>query len=175
MKVLWFLIRFAVFAPLCLVVWWNVMPYYGWLIGNIAAQAMGLFGEPVSTVRIDVGGILNTETRLTLQTGDHTKSDMIGAVVTNMAPFAALVLATAGLGIKRRLQVMAAGAAILMASHIVYLVWAIAVLPSVDDADKLPTIVGQVFVTMPFLLWIVLAYWKSLLELMTPPTQTPQS
>ncbi len=173
MKILAFLLRFALLVPVCLILWWLVMPYYGWLIGQIAAQFMGLFGERITTVRIEVAGILNTETLLTLESASGTQSDMIGSVVTNTAPFIALVLATAGLTIKRRFQVMAAGAAILMASHIIYLVWAVAVAPNVGESPELPIVVAQIFITMPFVLWIVLAYWRTLLELMTP--EQPQS
>lgn len=173
MKVLGFLLRFAVFAPVCLVLWWLIMPYYGWFIGQVAAQVMGLFGEPVSAVRIEADGILNTKTVLTLETSSSTQSDTIGSVVTNMAPFIALVLATAGLAVKRRLRVLATGAGILMASHIIYLVWAIALAPNVQEFTELPIIVAQIFITMPFLLWIVLAYWRRILEMMTP--EEPQS
>lgn len=173
MKVLTFFLRFAVFAPICLIVWWLLMPYYGWLIAHIAAQFMGLFGERITTVRIETAGILNTETLLTLETATSKNSDMIGSVVTNMAPFVALVLATAGLAIKPRLRVLAIGAAVLTASHIGYLVWAIALAPNVSRSAELTIIIAQIFITMPFILWIVLAYWRTILEFMTP--ETPQS
>ena len=173
MKALAFLLRFVAFVPVCLVGWWLVMPYYGWIIAQIAAQIMGLFGKRITAVQIEAAGILNTETLLTLESASGTQSDMIGSVVTNTAPFIALVLATSGLGIKRRFQVMGTGAAILMASHIIYLVWAVALAPNVGESPELPIVVAQVFITMPFLLWIVLAYWRTLLELMTP--ESPQS
>jgi len=173
MKTLGFLLRFSVIVPVCLIVWWWMMPHYGWVIGHAAAQIMGLFGERITAVVIEADGILNTGTLLTLESNSGKQSDMIGSVVTNMAPFVALVLATAGLAVKRRLQVLGTGAAILTASHIIYLVWAVAIAPSVRDATELPIVVAQIFITMPFLLWIVLAHWQTILDRMAP--DDPQS
>jgi len=166
MKVLAFFMRFAVFAPLCLIAWWWLMPYYGWLIGQIAAQVIGLFGERISAVRIEADGIFNTETLLTLETASGAQTDKIGSVVTNMAPFIALVLATAGLGVKRRIRVLGIGTGILMVSHVIYLVWVVALSPNVRESPEVPIVVAQLFITLPFLLWIVLAYWRNIIELM---------
>jgi hypothetical protein len=173
MKTLAFVLRFSVIVPVCLIVWWWMIPYYGWMIGQIAAQIMGLFGERVTTVRLEADGFFNTETLLTMESVSGTRSDVIAPIVTNLATFVALVLATAGLNVRRRLQVLGAGAGILMASHVVFLVWAIAIAPSVREAAELPIVVAQIFITMPFLLWIVLAHWQTILDRMTP--DDPQS
>lgn len=165
MKVLGFFLRFAIAAPICLAAWWTVMPYYGWAIGQVSAQMMGLFGQRVDAVRIEPEGILNTATKLTFETPSGTGSDAIGAVATNLAPFVALVLATGGLTWQRRLRVLGIGVAILVASHIAYLVWAIALTPSLRESPEVRIIVAQVFITMPFILWIILAYWRHVLEL----------
>ena len=172
-KALWFFLRFLLFAPLCLVAWWQLMPYYGWLAGQIAARVMGLFGEPVKSVSIETDGIMNTETLLTFELQSGPQSDMIGAVVTNVAPFAALVLATAGLGVQRRLRVLATGCAILAVSHVAFLVWAVALRPQFHAGTEVPIVITQLFILMPFILWITLAYWRHILELIAPPIDQP--
>jgi hypothetical protein len=153
--------------------WWALIPYYGWLVGQVAARMMGLFGEPVDSVTIKPGGIMNTETLLTFELQSGPQSDMIGLVVTNLAPFVALVLATAGLGVQKRLRVLGVGAAILAVSHVAYLVWAVALRPQMHAGSEVPIVIAQLFIVMPFILWIVLAYWRRILELMTPPTDQP--
>ena len=94
---------------------------------------------------------------------------MIGLVATNVAPFAALVLATAGLTLARRLRVLGAGIAILVASHIAFLVWAVAVRPQIHAGAEIPVVITQLFIVMPFVLWVALAYWRRILELVAPP------
>jgi len=78
----------------------------------------------------------------------------VGHLVTNVAPFIALVLATSDLGFWKRVKVLAIGISIIFVFHNLTIV-----LRFVAGRTTLPTAIGFIAITLPFLLWIVLAYW----------------
>jgi len=104
---------------------------------------------------------LNTETALaySLANGREPTMHDIGQLVTNVAPFVALVLATSGLGVWRRLRIVALGFAIIFVFHGLTIVLRF---QTVGSKLALPNTVGFITITLPFLLWIVLAYWDKL-------------
>lgn len=83
----------------------------------------------------------------------------IALLVTNMAPYLALVLATPGLRLLRRLFILILGAAILFAGHILFVVLALYYREAIAAAPHIPHAIAQFYLTLPFLLWIILAYW----------------
>lgn len=158
----WFCVKFLVLAVACLFIWLQALPYYAPLVGNATALVLNRFlDKPIQDVIVDARGLMNTETELTFIIGGRslTMRDL-GKLTTNIAPFVALVLATSGLAALRRLRILATGVTIIFLSHV-----AIIALRFVSAGRAaIPNAVGLIAVTLPFLLWIVLAYWDKLLE-----------
>lgn len=173
-------LKFLVLAPICLVLWMLLLPAYTWFLGNatglflkyvaqvpILAVVVGKAAEGTATTLTD-GPLVrffmiiaaNSRTELTFQMADRwpTMRD-VALLVTNVAPFLALVLATPGLRILRRLRVFAIGFVFLFLTHAVTIVLRF----MSGGRTELPTAVGFLSVTLPFLLWIVLAYWDKLI------------
>ncbi|HNR36892.1 MAG TPA: hypothetical protein PKO36_17085 [Candidatus Hydrogenedentes bacterium] len=158
---LWLCVKFIALAPVCLVLWLLVLPHYTLALGHTTAAIIRVTMKvPIESVAItrDGEGILNTDVALSYRYGAHapTMHD-VGHLVTNVAPFVALVLATGGLGLWRRLRVLAIGILILFGFHVLTIV-----LRFSAGRTPLPTAVGFATITLPFLLWIVLAYWDKL-------------
>ena len=155
-------LKFAVLAPICLFAWLWLLPMYTWLLGQATGAVLKLMLRvPIETVVVTRGGFLNTGTALAYALSDGRQPTMhdIGKLVTNVAPFIALVLATSGLGLWRRLKVLILGFVIIFLSHGLTIVLFFL---STGSRLALPNTVGFVAVTLPFLLWIVLAYWDKL-------------
>ena len=158
-----FALRLAVIAPVVLALWWLCMPVYARAVGEISAMVLRLFGAfPIQRVVIHASGMLNTGTTLGFDLGDRTPSIEIAEVLTNLATFVSLVLATRRLNWTTRLGGLAAGLAVLVLSHVTYVVVFFAYAKTIARYPQIPTAIGQIFVTLPFLLWIVLAYWRTL-------------
>jgi hypothetical protein len=167
--IVWFCVRFLLIAPICLILWWQALPVYVWSLGHIAGIVASPFlSSPVESVSVVRGGVLNTGATLNVVLGGHTKSMPIAELVSNSALFVALVLATGGMGLRRRLASLALGCAILSLGHGVYIALALVFADSMRHLVDVPTALAQLFITLPFLLWIVLAYWEHVVELITP-------
>jgi len=141
--------------------WWKLQPAYVALVGQTAGIvlrfAAGVRLEGM-LVEVDPSGVLSTETILIyLVEGARYPID-IAYLVANIPPYCALVLATPGLGLRRSLRVLGIGTAILAATHVFFLVFAFLIADRVQDAPEIPTAIGLFLMTLPFLLWIVLAY-----------------
>ncbi|HEO71048.1 MAG TPA: hypothetical protein ENN80_07275, partial [Candidatus Hydrogenedentes bacterium] len=160
-----FAVRFVVFAPLCLVLWWLVLPVYARILGAVSSAILEYIANvPIESYDVsntgltNEKGILNTGTRLTFLLDDGTPRTMpgLGSLVTNVAPFVALVLATSTLTLLRRAKIIAIGLPVLFAAHVGFVLIAF-----LAGASEFSTALAQLFITLPFLLWIVLAYWES--------------
>ncbi|MBP8131692.1 MAG: hypothetical protein KA184_19100 [Candidatus Hydrogenedentes bacterium] len=103
--------------------------------------------------------LLNIDARLVFALGDHMLRFPIALLVTNMAPYLALVLATPGLRLFRRLFILVLGAAILFGGHILFVTLALYFREAIAAAPHIPHAIAQFYLTLPFLLWIILAYW----------------
>ena len=155
-----FFLKFAVLAPVCLVVWLYIIPTYTWALGHISGAFLKyVLRYPVTELKVEAGGFLNTGTQLSFAVGGRwlTMPD-IGHLVTNVAPFVALVLATSGLSVFRRLRILGIGIGIIVVAHAATIVLRLSA-----GRTVLPTAVGFVAITLTFILWIVLAYWDKLL------------
>ncbi len=152
-----FALKFIFFAPICLVVWWLVMPYYTWGIGYLASIVLkNMLGVPVESVGVttEPASILNTDVELTFVVdGNPRRMPQIGRAITNVAPFVALVLSTAGLGMLRRLKVTGIGLVVIAVAHIAFICMAAKAGPG-----SFTQAIGYFVITLPFLLWITLAY-----------------
>lgn len=160
-SIAWLCAKFIVLAPICLVAWLWLLPQYTLVLGYTTSAIISrLMHIPIEKVVVthDGNGFLNTDTALAYMYAGHapTMHD-VGNLVCNVAPFIALVLATGGLGVWRRLGILAGGIAILFAFHVLTIV-----LRFSAGRTPLPTAVGFATITLPFLLWIVLAYRERL-------------
>jgi hypothetical protein len=91
----------------------------------------------------------------------------VALLVTNLPPYVALIFATAGITMKRRLLILFYGCAILCFFHIAFIVLAMRLASIMTAGSEIPTAVVQFFLTLPFMLWIVFAYWNKLAEFFT--------
>ena len=161
---LWFCVKFLVFVSVLVVLWWwIVLPPYSWLLGQVTGGILKFAaGVPIEAVRIDVKGVFNTGTDLVFHVGGRERAIHIALLATNVPPYLALVLATAGLAFWKRLRILLYGCAILCACHAVFIVTVMRFQAQLMKASEIPTAVVQFFLTLPFLLWIAFAYWDKI-------------
>ena len=165
-RIVFFGLRFALAAPLCLAAWWFIMPYYVLALGQLCKPFINASGNVgVHAVEVKRAGALDTQTSLCFVTGNGTRRIAIGQLVTNIAPFAALILATKGLGLSRRLGLFLAGFAVLAGAHAAFLVLVFKLANTGGAGAALPTALGQLVITLPFLLWLVLCWWAGAVPL----------
>ncbi|HDP35853.1 MAG TPA: hypothetical protein ENN29_12185 [Candidatus Hydrogenedentes bacterium] len=89
----------------------------------------------------------------------------IALLVTNLPPYVALVLATAGLAWKKRARILVYGCAILIFFHVLFIILALRFQDAMLQVSEIPTAVTQFFLTLPFMLWIVFAYWERIISM----------
>jgi len=168
-----FALKFALCLAILAPLWWWCIPYYGWLLlqgcGSILKFVLGM---PILAGRIDAQGILNTSSLLVFNLDGHDTTMKFGLLVTNLPPFLALVLATPRLTTKRRLTVLAAGTGILTLTHGLFIIATLRFGTRIHAAQEIPTALTQFLLTLPFLLWIALAYWERNLP---PQKNTPKT
>lgn len=167
-----FAAKFVVFVPVCLVLWWLFLPVYAWCLGLVTELILRYITQaPVESFGVgntgltNPDGLLNTGTQLSFTIGGRTRMlPELGSVVTNVAPFVALVLATPGLRLLRRSVIIAIGVAVLVVTHISFILMAF-----YAGQSEISMAIAQAFITLPFLLWIVMAYWDKLGAYLVPP------
>lgn len=160
-RVTLFALRLICVTPFVLVLWWLSMPAYAWVVAHVAALVLRFGGYPIEDVVITAHGLLNSDTTLDFVTRNKTRTMPVSWVVTNVAVFVALVLVTQRLTWKVRLRAVALGFAVLAVTHVTHIVVFFAFSKAIARNPQIPTAIAQVFITLPFLLWIVLAYWRS--------------
>ncbi len=161
---LWFCAKFLVFVTVLVAAWWMFLPYYGQFLlqvsGGILKYALGL---PIESGRVVSKELLNTGTDLVFRMAEgRIRGLHIALLTTNVPPYLALVLATGGLALGRRLRVMAYGFGILCAFHLIFIIVFMRFQETLAKASEIPTAVVLFFLTLPFLMWIVFAYWDRL-------------
>lgn len=159
-------LRFLILLPVCLYLWWQILPAYAWLIGQLGAGALiKWFDVPITALRVDPKGLFKSGTELLYFAEGAEKRLQFGMLATNVAPFVALVLATPGLTWSRRGKALILGCVFLALAHIGFLLTAYSV-----NRAELPVAFGQICITLPFPLWIALAYWDRIMTLLGAPT-----
>jgi hypothetical protein len=157
--ILWLVARFVVLAPVCLVAWWLVVPHYGRLTGEAALLLLGALGYGFERVVIEAGGVLNTQTTLAfVGEARQTRPEHVAELATNMAPFAALVLATPKLSGRRRLAALGIGAAALFVSHILLIVAPGLAPEFVRTHPEMYHAFGVFSLLLPIVLWFAVTY-----------------
>lgn len=173
--VFFFVLRFCLIAPVILVLWWILVPSYVWALGQISGGIInGLVETAIESMKVISDGILNTHTSLVYLVDGVERTIEIAYIVNNMPSFLALVLATAGLGFRKRLGILAIGIAIMMAGHVLFLVSSYVLRTQIAESPQVFVAFGKFSQTLPFVLWIVLAYWNRILALFAEGNGDPQ-
>ncbi|MCK5860906.1 MAG: hypothetical protein KAH38_00380 [Candidatus Hydrogenedentes bacterium] len=163
-----FCIKFILFVAVLVVLWWLFLPWYGKALLQVTGMPLkDIFGMPIESGSIDVSGLLNTNTTLTFIIAGHQRTMSIALLVTNLPPYIALVLATAGITWKRRLLILIYGCGILCFFHVAFIILALRFFSIMTTGSEIPTAIAQFFLTLPFMLWIVFAYWDKLAAFIT--------
>ncbi len=148
--------RFMALAPICLIAWMLVLPQYTFIVAHSTRCLLQyVFGAGLVGADVEVGGVLNMGTQLVFVTAAGGRLTMlnVGHLVGNVAPFVALMLATPGVGLRRRAAGIGIGLGVLFVLHgltIMVRFW--------EGRSAFSTTVGFVSITMPFLLWIIFFY-----------------
>lgn len=162
--VAFFLLKFLVFAAALLALWWWLLqPPYVWLAGQTAGVLIRyVMGVALDGMRVVVSdkGVLSTMTSLEYLHGGETAKINVAFLVANLPAYIALVLATGGIGWVRCAKALVYGSGILFAGHVVFLVIMFTFAQRIQAAPEVPTAFGIFVMTLPFLLWIVFAYWE---------------
>ena len=175
-RVAFFCLKFSgILAVILFLWWWKVQPAYagllGWITGALLTHVAGI---PIDStyVEVDPAGVLSTKTILFFVMGqeDNPNIDM-ASIVANIPPYWALVLATPGLAVKRLIKVLLIGTGILGAGHVIFLVLMFRFGHLIQP--EIPTAIALFLMTLPFMLWIVLAYWDKVVLLFEEPGETP--
>lgn len=157
MKWLAFTVRFLCLAPVCLVLWWYVLPAYAKILGFFSVVILRfMFFADIDSFRVVPLGILHTSTLLQFNTGAHELPFPIGQLATNLAPFIALMLSTPKIKLRKRILAICIGSLTLVFSHLLYIVLAFQFSQLVRTQPYVSHVIAPVFLTLPFLLWIVL-------------------
>ncbi|NLN94147.1 MAG: hypothetical protein GX130_12690 [Candidatus Hydrogenedens sp.] len=161
-----FALKFFVLVIILGVLWWKVLPFYG----QVLLQVTGLplkyaLGVPIDSGFVETEGVLNTESRLVFSVQGHERRMKIAHLVTNIPPYIALVLATAGLTWRRRGLILLYGCGIICFFHVFFIIMAMRFQDKLMQISEVPTAMVQFFLTLPFMLWIVFAYWDKLVTL----------
>ena len=171
--ILFFCLKFIPAVAVCLTLWWLFLPYYGAFLGAVSEFLIGnLTDVSVDGYAVEPDGILQTTTTLAIITGGQEMPIEIGHLVTNLPVFVALMLATGALTWRWRAGMTLLGAAILVVGHATYLTLTFRYAGLISEAPQVPTALGEVFLTLPFLLWIVLGYWPQVREFFAGTQET---
>ena len=177
-SLLFFFVKFLVFVTVLVWAWWMYgMPAYTKLLAAHCPKILWIvYGQEVEgkaftweeATQGEETDLFNTKMLLVwYPEGQDPPHMYIAKLVTNLPPFLALILATPALGLWRRLRVLLVGTTILAATHITFIVYAYRYVASPETAGaggELPQAASEFLLTLPFLLWIVLAYWGNLSE-----------
>lgn len=173
--VLIFVLRFSIIAPGVLVLWWLLVPAYVWALGQVSGGIINsIVDAPLEAMKVISDGILNTHTSLVYFVEGRERTIEIAFIVNNVPSFVTLVLATAGLGFRKRLGILAIGMAILIADHFLFLVSSYVFRAQIAESPEVFVAFGKFSLTLPFVLWIVLAYWEGILALFSEGNATRQ-
>ncbi|MBI1317395.1 MAG: hypothetical protein GC168_00415 [Candidatus Hydrogenedens sp.] len=163
--ILLLILKFVISAPIITMLWWECLPYYGALLGKVCGFiAWAFLSVPIDGSSVTPRGWFNVESLLNFQVGEHQPAMPIAVLVTNVAPYIALIISTSGLTLRRRLRILGIGISILVAGHIAFICILLGFQEQLIKVRELPTAVTQFYLTLPFLLWIVLAYWEHILS-----------
>jgi hypothetical protein len=161
-----FMVRFFLLVVPLVVGWWALVPYYGMLLaqlaGGLAHYVLGMTLLGVG-VRLEPETVLNTGTNILFQVPAtdkpfHQFEMPVALLVTNLAPYLALVLATWGIPLWQRLKVLLIGSSIIIAGHVLFVTILLRFQDALKQYSEIATSTIQLFLVMPVLLWVWLVY-----------------
>ncbi|MDP7639868.1 MAG: hypothetical protein QGG73_09170 [Candidatus Hydrogenedentes bacterium] len=162
-EVAFFCLRFVAIAAPCMIVWWRfLLVDYLLLIGQFAGSILNVIQAPPIdnlTVTTNPDSILNTDVLLVFHVAGETEAIPYAPMVNSSPPFIALVLATGGLGLVRRVAILLIGSAIMFLGQGIFLIGHYYFIDQFASAKEIPVAFGQFCITAPFILWIAMAYW----------------
>lgn len=166
-----FFAKFAVAAPVFTVLFWLVAPGYLTLLGHVIAAILNTaFDAGVEAVTVTAQGILNTGTELAFTLDGRTAPIQLVGLVMGIPAFIALTVASPWPGARRFALVTLLGCAILVAAQVVYVVLVFRFSEAMQRSPQIPYMI----VMLPFLLWLVLSYWRQIAAFFDdPPPQAP--
>ena len=158
-----FVLKFFLLAPVILYLWWAyLLPPYSWILGQTSGLLINLFSDhSIEAMRVEADdrGILNTLSLLVFIEDGQSRPFPVSFLVDSFPPFVILVLATAGLSLLRRSLILLGGSLILFVGNAIYIAVVYIHAQSISRAPEIGNAVGQFWLTLPFVLWILLAYW----------------
>lgn len=173
--ILIFAAKFIAVAPVIWLLWWWILPQYAWLIGQIAGTLITFPGQmPIEAMRVESREalILNANTSL-IYTYNATEHPIhIASLVSNLPPLLILILATPAIKLRPAIRALAIGTPIIAAGHILFITLAFILQSQIQNAPEIPTAIGYVFLTLPFILWIILIHWQTLAQYLNTPEKT---
>jgi len=151
-----FFAKFVVAGTICTVLFWQASPLYLMVIGHaIAAILNALFNAGIEAVTVTPKGFLNTTTELAFTIDGRVAPIQLVALVMGIPTFIALTLASPWPGSRRFVTVILIGCGVLFLTHILYVVL-VFLFPAAMQGSPLPIMI----IILPFLLWILLSYWR---------------
>ena len=156
---------FAIILPLLALWWWKLLPPYIEALGQLAGGLINaLAGSPIQSMEVETNpdGVLTTDTILIYYINDRPGSIEIAKMANSLPPYIGLVLATAGIRILRKLVILAAGSLLIFGGHVAWVVTTYLFRVRFAESPEFPTALGQFWMTVPFILWIALAYWDKI-------------
>ena len=171
-----FALRCLLLSPIVLVLWWTVSPQYAWVLGQICSPLINIFNDPnIRALFVRSEGIFNTNTVLILRTMRIEQTLDIAYLINNVPALIILSIATGSITWGRRLKILAIGGGILFASHVLFIVGMYTFSESAHLSSEIAVSLGQFLVTLPFVIWIVLAYWDKLGALFDEPAENVEN
>ena len=162
-QVVWFCTKFFLFVIPCSLLWWWALPLYAYILGHVTTAFLQMIVSiPIDGCSVEKAGLFNTGTTLVFAMAGREFPLAIADLVKNIPPFVALILATARLSRLRRVKALMMGLSVLVIGHALYIILAFSFAESISRSPAIPTALAQLFLTLPFLLWVVLACWDKL-------------
>ena len=88
---------------------------------------------------------------------------------SNLPPLIILVLATPAVSGRRIVRAFAIGIPVLTLGHVAFITAAFLLRDQIRNQPEIPTGVGYVLLTLPFVLWILLIHWETIAKLLPLP------
>lgn len=166
-----FALKFIVIAPIVWVLWWWMVPQYAWLIGQVSGMVISVGGTKIEALRVasEDSFFLNAETTLIFVSEGREYPFDVASLVSNLPPLIILVLATPAVSGRRIVRAFAIGIPVLTLGHVAFITAAFLLRDQIRNQPEIPTGVGYVLLTLPFVLWILLIHWETIAKLLPLP------
>ena len=164
LSLLLFCLRFVLIATICFGLWWwKLLPYYAWLLGQASGSLINLFVErPIEAFNVATNpeGILTSDTSLVFTVAGYDQHFHVSSLVNSVVTYVSLVLATLRLSWLRRIVILVGGLAFFFGGQVTYVVLVYVFAEEAMKWREVSMGIGQFWLTLPFAMWILLAYWQ---------------